>query len=324
MTVPSTEAAEAEKQKRLETNLFSDMKELIPYLEDKKVSEITVPYSGEIVITKFGEGRIFSGKVLPPVIIKRIILAAAAVAGVKVDTQNPVPKLEGLIPHYNARITGYLPPASDRPMLSIRRPSDIIRTLEEYVADGQMTSDKYEIVVKYIKERKNIIISGSTGSGKTTFTNAVIHKMEEFTPDDNFYIVEDVPELQCNAKMRIPLCTTKEWTHVLVEGALRFFPDRIIFGEVRNGQIMSSLLEAWNTGHSGNVTTIHANNCLSTIQRIKGLLKSVNNEMDNLSEVIHLIVHLKRTSKGIRVDEVMPVQEDTDDFLSLIEKNNLG
>lgn len=87
---------------------------------------------------------------------------------------------------------------------------------------------------------------------------------------------------------------------------------------------MSDLLEAWNTGHPGNVTTIHADNCLSTVQRIKGLLKSVGNEMESLSDVVHLIVHLRKTRDGIRIDEVMPVKKEANDFISMIEKNNLG
>lgn len=319
-----TELAEIEKAKRLEANLFSDMKELIPYLEDNTVSDIAVVASGEIVVSKFGKGRIFTNEFLSPIVTQRIILAAAAVIGAKIDTLGGFPLLEGVIPKYNARITGLLPPRVPRPELSIRRPSTVIRTLEDYVKDNQLTREQYEIVVQYIKERKNIVISGSTGSGKTTFTNAVIHKMEEFTPDAHFYVVEDTPELQCNARMLTPIWTPKEYAHIAVEEALRFFPDRIIFGEVRNGRIMSDLLESWNTGHPGNVTTIHADNCLSTIQRIKGMLKAVNNNLDNLSDVIHLIVHLKRTTNGIKVDEIMPVKEDTDSFLSMIEQNNLG
>lgn len=319
-----TELAEIEKQKRLEANLFSDMKELIPYLEDNAVSDIAVVDSGEIIVSRFGQGRVFTGIILTPIATQRIILAAAAVIGAKIDSAGGFSILEGVIPRYNARITGLLPPRVPRPELSIRRPSSVIRTLEDYVKDGQLTDEQYQIIVEYIKERKNLIISGSTGSGKTTFTNAVIRKMEEFTPDANFYIVEDVPELQCNARMKTMIWTPKEHAHKAVEEALRFFPDRIIFGEVRNGRIMSDLLEAWNTGHPGNVTTIHADNCLSTVQRIKWLLKSVGNEMESLSDVVHLIVHLRKTRDGIRIDEVMPVKKEADDFISMIEKNNLG
>lgn len=302
------EQAEQEKQNRLLNNLFSDMRELVPYLEDDAVTDISVQDSGEIIVTKFGKGRIFTGIVLHPVETQRIILAAAALIGRNLETSGGFPVLEGVIPKYNARITGMMQPNLMRSEISIRKPPKTVYTLESYVSGGRMTQRQYETVLQFITERKNLVISGSTGSGKTTFTNAVIHKMEELTPDDNFYIVEDVPELQCNAKMKTMLWVPKELADRAVQEALRWNPDRIIFGEVRNGRVMTELFEAWNTGHPGNVTTIHADSAFSTLQRIKGLLG--NGSEVQLSDTIQLVVHLRKTKEGIRVDEVMPVEEN--------------
>jgi len=316
------EQAEQEKQDRLLSNLFADMKEIMPYLEDDSVTDIAVPDSGEIIVTKFGKGRIFTGIVLSDVTVTRIILATAAIIGRKLESLSGFPVLEGIIPKVNARITGMLQPNLVRPEISIRKPPKTIFSLESYVDNAYMTKEQYNTVVEYIKERKNIVVSGSTGSGKTTFTNAVIKKMVELTPDDNYYIVEDVPELQCNARMKTMLWIPKELAEKAVQESLRWNPDRIIFGEVRNGKVMTELMEAWNTGHSGNVTTIHADNALSTLQRIKGLLG--NGSEINISDTIHLIVHLRKTSEGIRVDEVMPVKKETDSFITMIEQNKLG
>ena len=176
-----------------------------------------------------------------------------------------------------------------------------------------------------VRQRKNIVVSGSTGSGKTTLTNAIIRQMEEFTPDANFYIVEDVPELQCGARMRVSIYTDKHTAAEAVEEALRFNPDRIIFGEVRNSQVMVALATAWNTGHKGSVTTIHANSCLSTLSRIKKLLVSGNDRSTagELHEIVQLVVHLHKTEAGIRVDEIMDVIRETDSLLDVMEANGL-
>ena len=320
------ELAEQEKHTRLLRNLYSDMRSLLQYMDDDEVTDIAVQHSGEIIISKFGQGRIFTGKSLSEITVHRIILSTAATVGTKVDPYTGLPKLEAYIPGYNARITGLLPPRVRRPVISIRKPAKKIYTLEEYVKNQQMTQEQYEFLVHHICERNNIVVSGQTGCGKTTLTNAIIKKMEEFTPYANFYIVEDVPELQCTARMQLPICTDKDCAAEAVEEALRFNPDRIIFGEVRSSKVMNALVTAWNTGHKGSVTTIHANTCLSTLQRIKKLLNhsgEVGN--DRLSDVIQLVIHLSKTaSGGIIVDEVMTVQEDTDSFVSLIEQNGLG
>ena len=161
------------------------------------------------------------------------------------------------------------------------------------------------------------MVSGATGSGKTTLTNAILHKMVEFTPEDNFYIVEDTYEIQCKARMKTRLVVPKEFTYKAVEESLRFSPDRIIFGEVRNAVVCRSLLEAWETGHAGNVTTVHANNCKVTLLKIKSWLgRDMSFMSEHLSDVVQLIVHIKRSIDGIHVDELYPLTEETDNFLA--------
>ena len=88
---------------------------------------------------------------------------------------------------------------------------------------------------------------------------------------------------------------------------------------------MRELLDAWKTGHSGNVTTLHANDGASTLLRIKGMVNRYDTELaDHLSEVINLVIHLKKTPQGIRVNEIFNVNEDTDNFLAGIVQHNLG
>ena len=132
-----------------------------------------------------------------------------------------------------------------------------------------------ERICSYIRDRKNILIGGGTGSGKSTLTNAIIDKMTEYTPNDRFYIVEDVPELQCNAHDKTMISVNPVHAAEAVRTALRWTPDRIIFGEVRYGEVANELLKAWNTGHTGNVTTIHADSCASMLMRMEDLLREV-------------------------------------------------
>lgn len=323
--ITAQEAAELERQKRLIRNMMGDLEPIKSYLDAPAVTDIAIQDSGEIIISRFGEGRIFTGKQVAELVTLRIIKSVAACVGVKVEAYSSLPKLEAFIPHYNARITGLLPPKVIRPSVSIRKPSTRIYTLEDYVANGQMTQEQKDVIEDAIRTEKNIVVAGSTGSGKTTLTNAIIKKMQEFTPKSNFYIVEDVPELQCSARMKQSIYSDKHTAWEAVEEALRFNPDRIIFGEVRNALVMVALATAWNTGHKGSVTTIHANSCLATLSRIKKLLISGGDRStaDELSEIIHLVIHLTKTDDGIRVDEIMEVSSDTDNLLSVMEANGL-
>lgn len=318
-------AEEIKKERMIENLLRDDMKDFIPYLDDDKVTDIAVTDSGEMIVTRWGEGREFTGKIVPQYITERIIKATSFLIGKPLDSFTGFPVLEGVIPKYNARITGLMPPVVLRPELQIRKPPNNIYSLEEYVESGTMTEVQYKSVVQNLKLRKNIVVSGSTGSGKTTFTNACIKKMVELTPDDNFYIIEDTGELQCQARMRTMLKIAKSDAAKAVEESLRFSPDRIIFGEVRTGNVMKELLSAWQTGHSGNITTIHANDGASTLLKIKGMVQSFDRELaDHLSEVIHCVVHLKKQDNKVRVNEIFDVNEATDDFLAGIIQNNLA
>lgn len=322
---PVKNLEELKKERLLDNLLKDDMKDFLPYLEDDKVTDIAVTDSGEMIVTKWGEGRIFTGKIIPSFITERIIKATSFIIGKPLESFTGFPILEGVIPKFNARITGLMPPNCIRPELQIRKPPKKIFTLEEYVKNGAMTESQYIEVVKIISLRKNIVVSGSTGSGKTTFTNAIIHKMVELTPNENFYIIEDTAELQCQARMKTMLTISKKDAAKAVEESLRFFPDRIIFGEVRTGNVMYELLDAWKTGHSGNVTTFHANDGASTLLRIKGMVSQFDRETaDHLSEVIHVVIHLKRIDNKVRVNEILNVTEETDDFLAGIIQNNLA
>jgi len=301
---------EIESRARQMENLLSDLARLIPYFENKAITDIYIYGDGQVQVNEFGLKPYNPEIILTIPERMRIINSLASVSDTPIDKWER-PTLESIIPKYNVRTTAILPPWTSSPEIAFRRPADKIFTLEDYLEQERISSELYDKVVSHIENRSNIVISGSTGSGKTTFTNACIKKMLDFTPDERIYIVEDTPELQCQSKNKTQLYIRKEQAVIAIQTALRWTPKRIIFGEIRSGVVAVELLEAWNTGHPGNVTTIHADSASSTIPRIEGLLRQViMGILPDLSDSIQLIVHLTNKSGfGPLVDEALTLFE---------------
>lgn len=297
--------AEQAKREKWMKNLQDDMKHIIPFLEDKRVTDIAIAAKGEVIIEGIGMGKQFTGIFFEPEKTLRVIKGAAAILGVQCDEKNPA--VEGVLPKWKCRIEGIISPfAVNEPMLFIRRPSEKIFTLEEYVKDGRLSQERYDLLLSHIKNRSNIVVGGETGSGKTTLLNAIIAKMAEFTPNDRFYIVEDAGEIQCRAKDVVPIYAAGKETLKAVGIALRCNVSRIIFGELRYGDVANEVLKAWNTGHTGNATTIHADSCMSMISRIQDLLREVIvGQLPDISQSVQLLIHLIPTENGPVVNEIV-------------------
>jgi type IV secretion system protein VirB11 len=301
---------ELEARRRRMENLMGDLAPLIPYFDTPSVTNVYVYGSGSVQIDDFQQGIYDAGCSLSVLERMRIINSLASVSDTPIDRWER-PTLESIIPSYNIRTTAIIPPWTQNPEITFRRPAEKVYTLEDYVASRRMSHAFYGAVIRHVEKRSNIVVSGSTGSGKTTFTNALLEKMRELTPDERFYIIEDTPELQCTAKNKTQLYIRKDQAVAAIQTALRWTPKRIIFGELRSGEVAVELLEAWNTGHPGNATTIHADSAASTVTRIEGLLRQkIAGKLPDLSWTIHLIVHLaSRSGFGPFVDEVMTMDE---------------
>ena len=304
------------KQRQM-SNLMGDLKPLIPYFEKPAVTNVYVYGNGRVEIDEFGQDVYSADFTLSVNDRKRIINSLASLSDIVIDKWHQ-PTLESIIPVYNIRTTAILSPWLSAPEITFRRPAEIVYTLEDYVSAKRLTKQFYDKICLHLEKRSNIVVSGATGSGKTTFVNALIDRMAKLTPLERFYIVEDVPELQCNAEKKTQLYIRKDQAVLAIQTALRWTPKRIIFGEIRSGEVAVELLEAWNTGHPGNVTTIHADNAASTISRLEGLLRQkITGKLPDLSWSIQLIVHLSSKSGfGPFVNEVMTIQE-------IMAENNL-
>jgi len=283
---------ELELQKRQMENLLCDLEKLIPLFETKTITDIFVYNQGNVRVTDFDKGSYDPGIVLSVQERLRIIYSLSSVVNIPIDKWLR-PTLESIIPKYNIRTTAIIDPWVTAPELTFRRPADKIHTFNDYLKEGRITQELHDKIISYIKNYSNIVISGATGSGKTTFTNACLDKMYELAPQDRLYIVEDTFELQCSSPWKTQLYIRPDQAVTAIQTAMRWTPRRIIFGEIRYGEVANEMLKAWITGHPG-ITTIHAESAASTIPRIEGLLREViKGQIPDLAESIHLIVHLR-------------------------------
>ncbi|MDR1362651.1 MAG: Flp pilus assembly complex ATPase component TadA [Spirochaetaceae bacterium] len=299
------EENELEIKTRRLGNLLRELEPLIPFFETKTVTNVYIYGEGRVQVDDFKKGAYDTKIILPPGVRRRIILSLASLSETPINYWKR-PTLESIIPQYNIRTTAIVPPWVASPEITFRKPPDMIFTLEKYKKEKRITEEQYETIVGHIKNRGNIIVGGGTGAGKTTFTNACIEKMREFTPDERFYIIEDIPELQCRAKNKTQLYIRTEQSVSAIQTAMRWSPKRIIFGELRHGEVANELLKAWNTGHPGNITTIHADSAELTMERVKGLLREViTGRPPDIETVVQLCVHLTyKANFGPYVDEI--------------------
>ena len=169
------------------------------------------------------------------------------------------------------------------------------------------------MIVDAVKDHRNILVIGGTGSGKTTLTNAIILEMVKDNADERIFIIEDTGEIQCSAKNFVQFHTSLEINMTqLLKTTLRMRPDRILVGEVRGAEALD-LLMAWNTGHEGGVATLHANNAKAGLDRL-AMLISMHPESPKpieplIAEAVDVIIHIAKTPEGSRkVKEVLEVR----------------
>ncbi|WP_038945258.1 P-type conjugative transfer ATPase TrbB, partial [Bradyrhizobium japonicum] len=196
------------------------------------------------------------------------------------------------------------------PAFTIRRRASRLIPLDDYVKGRVMTERQADIIRNAVASRLNIVISGGTGSGKTTLANAVIAEIAETAPDDRILILEDTAEIQCPAENVVALHTSDTVDMArLLKSTMRLRPDRIVVGEVRDGAALT-LLKAWNTGHPGGVATVHANTAESALRRLEQLSAEASQQSmrEVIGEAVDLIVSIERTAKGRVLRDILHVE----------------
>jgi len=281
---------------------------LEPLLADPMVSDILVNGHEDVFVERYGKLERVVTRFKDDAHLMRIIEKIVSAVGRRVDETTPMVDARLLD---GSRVNAIVPPlALDGPMMSIRRFGKDPLGAEQLIAMGSVTPEVMELLKAIVKSRLNILISGGTGSGKTTMLNTV----SSFIPsDERIVTIEDSAELLLRQDHVVRLETRpaniegkgRISQRELVVNTLRMRPDRIIVGEVRGGEALD-MLQAMNTGHDGSLTTVHANSARDALHRIETMVamsgveipqKAVRNQ---IASAVDVVIQLERLSDGRR------------------------
>jgi pilus assembly protein CpaF len=247
----------------------------------------------------------------------QIIQRVVARVGRRIDENSPM--VDARLPD-GSRVNAIIPPlALGGPVLSIRRFGHRPLQIADLLVRGSVCPEMLQLLEAAVEGRINIMVSGGTGSGKTTFLN----NLSRYIPaNERLVTIEDSAELKLQRKHVVKLETRPKSAEGageiaqrdLVRNALRMRPDRIILGEVRGGEALD-MLQAMNTGHEGSLTTIHANDTRDALSRLEVMVSMAGFDLPvsvvrrYIASAITLVVHLARLKGGVR--RVMRISEIT-------------
>jgi P-type conjugative transfer ATPase TrbB len=284
-----------ESQTRRTSALESALAPIAALLDDARVVEVMGNADGVVWVDRLGEGLSRTAVRVAPSDVERMLRLVAAEMLVELNAQSPSLSAK-LPPPWRARLQGAIPPIVDAPVFALRKPATLVFSLDDYVERRIVTPAQRDALTGAVHARDNILIGGGTGSGKTTFANALLRVVAEDTTD-RVHIIEDTPELQCAAPNKLQVLVqpgVHTWRDAIM-AAMRFRPDRILVGEVRDGSALE-LLKAWNTGHPGGVATIHANDTRAMLDRLCQLIEEVVHPAPRalVAQTVQVCVHICR------------------------------
>lgn len=295
---------------------------ITPFLKDSSVTEIMVNGPSKIYVERHGKLQITDSKFKNDDHVMHVIKKIVSPLGRRIDESSPM--VDARLPN-GSRVNAIIPPLSiDGPSITIRKFSDDPFTVDDLINFGTMTSKMAEFLKYCVQGRLNVVVSGGTGSGKTTTLNV----LSSFIPNEERIItIEDAAELQLSQEHVVRLETRPanlegkgEITiRDLVKNSLRMRPDRIVVGEVRSGEALD-MLQAMNTGHDGSLTTGHANSPRDMLSRLEtmvlmsGMNLPVRAIRDQIASAIDLIIQQSRLMDGSRkithITEVQGMEGD--------------
>ena len=282
-----------ETQARRHAALRTATAPIAGFLADDRVVEIMLNADGQIWVERAGLGMAAAGVTMTAENALRMLRVVATEMNAELSDRHP--SLAGKLPIWGARVQAAIPPVVEAPVFALRKPAKLVFGLGDYVDRGILTSAQAVALADAVRARRNILVGGGTGSGKTTFANALLKELTGGS--DRIYLVEDNAELQCTAPNRVQVLVQPPiytWNRAILD-AMRFRPDRIIVGEVRGGSALE-MLKAWNTGHPGGIATVHANDTAAMLDRICQLVEEVIPRAPRalVAQTIEICVHLRR------------------------------
>jgi pilus assembly protein CpaF len=303
-------------------------------IRDGEISEIMVNGSGRIYIEKHGELLPIPDASIPEKSLQVAVRNIARTLGDEVNDDMPL--LDARLPD-GSRVAAAIPPCSRRgTTLTIRKFQSRRFTPEELVRIGTVTRDVMDHLKNAVEQRRNILISGGTGSGKTTMLNALASFID---PEERVVLIEDTSEIQISLENLVEFEARRErpdqraiTVRDLLRATLRHRPDRIILGEVRGGEAFD-LLQALNTGHSGTLSTIHANSAEQAVTRFTSCVLQSGIELpyrairSNIGDAVQFLLHIERRSGCRYVAQFLRLirydaGQDKYDFESVYDSRN--
>lgn len=281
---------------------------------DERISEIMVNGSGRVFIEREGDLAEVADVCLTEKNLQVAVRNIARALGDEINEQQPL--LDSRLPD-GSRVAAVIPPCSiGGTTLTIRKFHSRQFTAEELVRIGSLTSETLGRLQEAIADRQNILISGGTGTGKTTLLNALAASI---AAEERIVIIEDTAEIQLDKPNLVRFEARREQPSLpavtirdLVRATLRHRPDRILLGEVRGGEAFD-LLQALNTGHSGILSTIHANSAQQAIARLTSCVLQAGVELpyaairSNIADAVNLLLHIERRQGRRYVSELVEV-----------------
>ena len=324
-------SAHDEHQQRMQLKLTRELGDhILGLLEDPRTEDVLLNPDSSLWIKRMGEGFTRAGEI-SATLASSALSTIAAWRGTILNHQNPI--LETELPIDGSRFEGIVSPVVRSPVFAIRLRPRRIFTLDEYEQSGILTTKDdpinrlrrrhdfassvrglkhAEIIRAAVCARKNILVVGSTGSGKTTFVNACLDALAQLTPNDRVITIEDTIELQCAVKNYLDLRAVGNVTMLdCLRACMRLKPTRIVVGEVRGAEA-HTLLKAWNTGHPGGMATVHANDAMSGLIRLESLVAEATDAPQQalIAEAVDLVIFVDEEpdiAAGRKVREVLLV-----------------
>ena len=299
---------------------------LQPLLDDDAITEIMVNGADQIYVERGGQLSMTNSRFATDAHLRRVIERIVSKVGRRIDESSPMvdARLED-----GSRVNAIIPPlAVNGPSLTIRKFSRVPLTVENLISFGSLTPEMAELLSACVRARLNILVTGGTGTGKTTLLNVLSSFLP---PDERIVTIEDAVELQLQQQHVVRLESRPAniegrgeiSIRDLLRNSLRMRPDRIVVGEVRGGEALD-MLQAMNTGHDGSISSVHANSPRDAIARMETLVLMAGMDLplravrEQIASAINLIVHLTRLRDGTRrVTHVTEVQGMEGDVVTL-------